>query len=77
MISNRELNTLAICAFRYALGRKTYVTHEISQLLIDHIEDLDDHTKTLMRREILEAIEKGMAGMNCDVECWERLMVEL
>ena len=65
---------LIIGAFRYALGRSTYVTLETAQWLIKHWEQIDENTQVLIRKEIDWALEEDRAGMDCDKRAWEMLL---
>lgn len=61
---------LYIAAFRYALGRSSYITAAISDIIRDNVDVLTDNTLNLMIREIEEC--KNL-GMNCDQEVWKLL----
>lgn len=72
-----EFRDLAICAFRYALGRRTYITSAVSDLIIKHGGDLSHFTRDLMIKEIKEALYQDRAGMDCDKENWIKLLNHL
>lgn len=76
MIRN-QFNLLALYAFRYALGRRTYAVQDMGELLIKNIDQLDDLNKTLIRREIIDAIKRRDAGADCDVISWNQLLEAL
>jgi len=62
---------LLFCAFRYALGRQTYVVGSIADIIKANWEHMPQSRRNLFRKEIEEAIEKGYAGsVNIDVPCW-------
>jgi hypothetical protein len=65
---------IIICAFRYALGRRTYVVSVIANRLIQLYPKypLDQQRRTA--KEIKEAIEKGNAGHEMAVEQWKKVM---
>lgn len=71
------LSDLIICSFRYALGRKTYITSSISDLLIKCKSQLNEQDRKLIIREIEEAIRNDRAGMQCDVVSWKKCALEL
>lgn len=73
MTDNMELVYLA--AFRYALGRMTYIVDSIIHELI--IAELSDETKKLMVREIKEALAMDHTGAECDKKNWIRLKDKL
>lgn len=61
-------------AFRYALGRRTYAVNDVATYIINHATEIHARDRETMRREILDAIERGQAGMECDVEDWRRVV---
>jgi hypothetical protein len=58
------------CAFRYALGRRTYVVDSVASEIERNVSDIS--TKTLRRFiiEINEAIQEQSAGMEMDARRW-------
>lgn len=72
-MNNHELNTLFICAFRYALGRKTYIASDIADILAKYKSELNDSTKAIIKKEIL----RNEFGSHCDTQTWDRLFIEL
>jgi hypothetical protein len=62
-----------VCAFRYALGRRTYVTHTISELLIKHKDELSEQSKIIILHDIARAINANDYGMDIDKACWIKL----
>jgi len=73
-----ELDTndriLLNCAFRYALGRMTYVVGSVVTQLIKAYPIINIHDKLRIAKEIEEAIAEGHAGWDCDVADWKRVM---
>ena len=65
---------ILIAAFRYALGRMSYMPSVVAGVLTQCWPDLTEHDQRLIRREIAEAIERGHAGMSCDVATWRRVL---
>lgn len=72
-----QLESLLVYSFRYALGRQTYAVHDVARAIIQHKHVLHPHTIRLIRKEIVEAVENGEAGMECDVEEWSNVYAEL
>ncbi len=66
---------MVMYSFRYALGRKTYAVSTVSDYLIENWHRFKDHTKEQMIKEIEEAIKRGEAGMECDVDSWKRILL--
>ena len=75
---------MAMCAFRYCLGRRTYVVSECAEWLTAIWGDLPDGARNLIHAELREAFkEDGEArntgrayriGSDCDREEWSRLL---
>lgn len=47
-----ELQDIVICALRYAIGRKTYVTSDVCEFIMKHPNLIDDRVKTIMLRDL-------------------------
>jgi hypothetical protein len=58
------------CAFRYALGRRSYITHNIADQLIKNWHLLHKNTQEQIVNEIAKAIENNRAGDNIDEQIW-------
>ena len=65
-----DTQLLYIAAFRYALGRQTYIVPAIAGAIRESRDLLTDDTIRLMAREIKECQN---LGMDCDVEVWRGL----
>ena len=62
---------LLFCAFRYALGRQTYVVSTVADIIKANWDHMPQSRRNMFRKEIEEAIEKGYAGsVNIDVPEW-------
>lgn len=59
------------CAFRYALGRMTYVVPEVAEAIEQNLHNIQPKLRHLMVKEISEAIEAKSAGMDMDVDRWK------
>lgn len=57
-------------AFRYALGRVSYVVNATTVFLTLMLVDLQTQTLQLMLRDIEEAAGRGALGHTCDVNDW-------
>lgn len=60
-INSLDLQLLFISAFRYALGRRSYITSTMAHIIKDNSDVLTDHT-----------VDKDL-GMECDRRVWEDL----
>lgn len=69
-----NLDVICFCAFRYALGRSTYIVKDVCDIFIDNISVLHNNTKEKMKEEIREALASDRAGMECDRREWEYLL---
>lgn len=72
-----DINTLILLAFRYALGRKTYITSEVSRIVKENISTIHRNTLISICREIDHAIERNDAGMAMDIKIWLDLQKEI
>ena len=69
-----DLNSLAFPAMRYALGRKTYIVQVVCRALTNNAQNIRNDIKYKMSEEIAKAINSGEAGMDCDMEEWEKVL---
>ena len=69
-----DFSLTILCAFRYALGRMTYVTDVIPEFIENNIDDILTKDINIMIKEIDEhrQWERGL-GMECDERNWLRL----
>ena len=67
-----DYELILLAAFRYALGRKTYIVGAVVDAILEK-ERSEFFIKTI-QGEIWQAIETGNAGMECDIRQWERLL---
>jgi len=61
---------LIFCAFRYCLGRMTYIVSQMCDYLVDHWTDIEPAYQKMIHKEIEEALELGRAGMEQDQDSW-------
>jgi len=73
-MSRLSENELTFLAFRYALGRMSYVVSDV----VDHLKEvwggLEPNYQDLIKKEIDEAIKMGVAGMTMDVQKWREIL---
>lgn len=62
------------CAFRYALGRQSYVVGVLVNTLIKNFRKINIHDRTRIANEIEKAINERLAGSKYDVVEWRRVM---
>lgn len=59
-----------VCAFRYALGRQTYVVSSVANEIKRLAQKISIKSRHLIIREIKEAIDGNKAGMQMDADEW-------
>ena len=62
---------LLFCAFRYALGRHSYVVGTIVQHIKDNWENIHHEKRYLYKKEIREYYANHM-GWNTDLNDWDK-----
>lgn len=65
------------CAFRYALGRRTYVVDSVAKEIERLAPEISEKTRHRMIAEIDEAINTGNSGMQMDTNRWIMCKVAL
>lgn len=68
MTLNEEI--VLTCAFRYALGRMTYVVDSVASEIERRRKSLPKKDLELYRKEIWEAREQSKLGMEMDKDRW-------
>lgn len=63
-----------IYAFRYALGRSTYVVRDMCTVIAAAWSQLPESDRKLIKDEILFAVTNGFAGMDMDAAEWSQLL---
>ncbi len=66
--------TILVFAFRYALGRKTMASLIVADDIVKNWDSLPVGLKEQIKREITEAIARNDAGMQCDIDQWQRVL---
>lgn len=67
-----DLKDIVISALRYAIGRKTYVTSEISEYIMEHPELIDTRVRDVMLKD-LEEIDKYYEKDDIDYKVFDKL----
>lgn len=73
LLSAAEFNALALSAVGYALGRKTYVVGEVTEIVGTHRPVLTPNARDLIVRDITRALDRNAAGMPADARAWAAL----
>lgn len=66
--------TTLVFAFRYALGRTSTAPSHVAEILLAHWDRLAQWTMEQIAQEIRTAMRRGMAGHECDVQTWQRVL---
>lgn len=62
---------ILFCAFRYALGRRTYVVDYVTKAIHAYWPDMQESDKSIFAKEIVEHYERfGNLGHDIDKEQW-------
>lgn len=69
-----DLSAMMVSSVRYALGRQTYIVELTTKFIGDNLKMLTDKDLYVMKRDIEESIEYGIAGSEIDVLSWEKLL---
>lgn len=65
---------ILIAAFRYALGRMSYMPSVVAETIIKQWNDFGAFDRSLFKDEIRFAIDTGTAGMKCDIDRWKQIL---
>lgn len=71
------LRDMIISALRYALGRRTYITAETSEFIVENKAIIDNRMKQVMLSDLQQYLERRNKGFisddKCDYEVWVNL----
>ena len=76
-LSRTDFRLLILSAFRYALGRMTYIVPVVANVIRESKDKLDSQAIDLIIQEIEDAEKRDGLGMECDIDVWLRLKKEL
>lgn len=74
IVPTTELAHMLVSAFRYALGRATYITSDTAGWLQKYWHVLPTHFRQQIHRDIQAAIEGNRAGHDCDIAEWQKVL---
>ena len=70
----KDFQDIVICALRYALGRRTYVTDETADFIKAYPEMIDERVKSVMLRDLNDYFTfrrfGGYTDDDCDYKTW-------
>ena len=74
---DNDFGDIMILALRYALGRRTYVTSEVSEFIMQNAEHINERICAVMLRDIDEYLQDRDKGLikddECDYQSWTKL----
>lgn len=74
---DNDFGDIMILALRYALGRRTYVTDEVSEFIMQNTEHINERICAVMLRDIDEYLQDRDKGLikddECDCQNWTKL----
>ena len=69
-----DFQDIVICALRYALGRRTYITKSTADFIKEYPEIIDNRVKSVMLKDLEEYFEyrhnKFYKDDECDYQSW-------
>ena len=74
LVSKSDEEDIWICAVRYGLGRKTYITDTISCYMQAYVSEMSARCKEVMIRDIESCDDYGH---DCDKKAWMELLAKL
>lgn len=72
-VAPRDLATLLLWAFRYALGRETYAPSTVADLWRAHAAVLPDESLRQCVDDVCRGHDAGTLGAACDARTWSEL----
>ncbi len=71
------LRDMIISALRYALGRRTYITAETSELIVENRTIIDKRMQQVMLSDLQQYLKRRNEGFvtddKCDYDIWQNL----
>ena len=72
----RDFKDMIMCALRYALGRRTYITDETAEFIRKYPELIDERVQAVMLKDLDEYFQKRefyKSDDECDYNTWKDL----
>ena len=68
-------NWIILCAFRYCLGRQTYIVSQCTEYLEKNWDNIEVYVQETIQQEIESAIVSGNAGhSHIDIPLWRKVL---
>jgi len=74
IIGESDQEQILHCAFRYALGRMTYIVGFVADAVIHAWPSLSPQMQAMIVREIEQEFSRGGGGMDMDKRQWQRVL---
>jgi len=65
---------MLLCAFRYCLGRRTYMVNICVENIIKNWNKIGSRLKEILHKEIRQAQSRNQLGDPCDAMDWEKIL---
>jgi len=75
-LSVDDESMILLSSFRYAFGRRTYITKWTVDVLLSNWEFLKKNHQEIIISNIEAGISNGVAGDDCDIEDWRRILTK-
>lgn len=69
-LSQNNFESLCVCSVRYALGRRTYVVYEISEIIKKNLNDISDESLKVILKDIEDHQNSNKLGDDSDANDW-------
>ncbi len=73
-IEDEQLASILLCAFRYSLGRTTYITGDCADWLRRYWSIMPASWQKQIHSDITQALASGRAGHKCDEDAWRTVL---
>ena len=74
LYNGRAGELMVIAAFRYCIGRQTYIVSDCVYWLMEIWKDIEKNTRDRIQKEIKEEIARGNSGSYFDTQMWEKIL---
>jgi len=74
LLQEKDEEEVLFCAFRYGLGRMTYITGFLADVIVEAWPRLSERMKNQILEEIHKGISEDRLGMDMDKRQWLRIV---
>lgn len=76
-VNREDFATIAICALRYSMGRRTYMPRLVQSIVRPFLPEMSDKDLHVLQDDLHRQKEMGNYGDPCDKEEWLRFASEV